>query len=215
MSLYDWWAPTYDALRTPFAWLTPRVHLTLDKALRSAADRRVLDLGSGTGFLFRRCLENQAVPSTYLGIDASAGMRRRATRSAVAAKSRCAVAFERCDVVEAVDRFDRQGDRFEMVISSLLLAHLDDPQELVRRSVDLLEPGGEALFLFFAEDGHGLLRPIVRCFLWLLGARPVDVAATVDALTVGAARRSSGQFEVHETRSLLDTLVLLRLQLQR
>lgn len=202
VSAYDLWAPVYDLTRLPFAWLARRVHRALDGVLRRHGGGRVLDLGAGTGFVRERISKIGLEPRLYVGVDVSRRMLAR-TRRLVAEDGARLVCAE---AETAIAELQEDGERFDLIVSSLLLAHLETPEVIVGQAVELLDTGGAACFLFLSRGGTLPLRLLVRVFLWCLGGTPVDVRAIKKAMKGGPG---SLRHEVVEQRSLGGCLVLL------
>lgn len=115
----------------------------------------VLDLGCGSGRLFRPFLDGGA--RRILGVDGSGALLARARRRMAADPKLAAAAREgRIELVEGDARRLRRRERFSLVVAAGLLPHLDGPADadrvlraalpLMRRSgrliLDLPGPGG-------------------------------------------------------------------------
>jgi 2-polyprenyl-3-methyl-5-hydroxy-6-metoxy-1,4-benzoquinol methylase len=110
--------------------------------------RRVLDAGSGTGFLLRH-LARTRTPAALAGLDSFAEMNELARRLCPGATVTDGSLFEAGDLFEAEDPFD-------VVVCTEVLEHLVDPAAAVRHLAGLLAPGG-ALVLTVPngrEDQH-------------------------------------------------------------
>lgn len=104
----------------------------------------VIDLGCGSGRLFRAFLDGGA--SRVVGVDASPALLARA-RARIADDHRLANALDagRLELMEADVRRVERPDRFRLAVLAGVLAHLDGPEEAARvmhQAVALLEPGG-------------------------------------------------------------------------
>ena len=66
--------------------------------------------------------------------------------------------------VGAVPDLSDIRERFDFVISTWVLSHLPDPAETARQAIDLLTPGGTAVFLFSAMPSSCLLRACLMPF---------------------------------------------------
>lgn len=107
----------------------------------------VLDLGCGSGRLFRTYLDGGA--SRVIGVDGSPAMLRRA-QARVAADPILAAAAEdgRLELVEDDVRSVRRKDRFALIVAAGVVPHLDGPEEglsLIGRMARLLSPTGMAV----------------------------------------------------------------------
>jgi ubiquinone/menaquinone biosynthesis C-methylase UbiE len=117
-----------------------REHLSLDR------DMKLLDLGAGTGLLGLNLLVD--VGSVVLA-DPSAGMVREARVKITAAGITDASA-----IVFDVPAPPPPGSPFDVVVSSLVLHHVEDTQGVLRSVHEMLRPGGQVgLIDLDAEDG--------------------------------------------------------------
>ena len=182
---YDWFRPI---------WVARKSDRDLDELLRTTIrpGDRLLELAPGTGRNLRRLLELQPQFGSYLGVDISPAMIRRAARHA----RRNGEVDPRIVLLEgdvsvphridwsAVSRMTGQdgsepvaGPPFDGILSTWLLAHLERPQDTVASALGLLAPGGTAIFLFFVEPRFRLRRWIVALFVSLFRGRFVDLDA--------------------------------------
>jgi SAM-dependent methyltransferase len=108
----------------------------------------VLDLGCGSGRLFRSFLDGGA--TRILGLDGSAELLARA-RDRIAGDSRLGGAFEqgRIELVHGDARRPQRNERFDLVVAAGLLPHLDGPADADRllRGVAALLTGAGRLIL--------------------------------------------------------------------
>jgi len=127
---YDLWADSYDDLDNP---LVAMASLARERLAATVAGARVLELGCGTGR--NRAFFLEAGARTYVGVDASAGMLGRA---------RSLQADDRCRWIEAdVTRplpADLRG--FDLVVSSLVLEHVEDLAPVFRNASAAVREGG-------------------------------------------------------------------------
>lgn len=136
---FDEWAPRYDAQIREMVPRYEEIHETLLALLALRSPRRVLDLGTGTGYTLRRVLE--AFPNvTAVGLDVSAEMLDRARQRLEGLEDR--VELHASDI--AAPRIDGS---FDAIISILAVHHLyaDEKRHLFSRIWEHIEPGG--LFL--------------------------------------------------------------------
>lgn len=183
--LYSVVAPIYDRFRP--LWIARGSERDLDELLRASvgAETRVLELAPGTGRNLRRLIEIQRRFGSYVGVDVSPAMLRRAGR--VARRDRRIVFLEAdASSPESLDwtalRHGTDPDRaapfgppFDLVLSTWLLAHLDRPRDTVASALRLLAPGGTAIFLFFVEPRSGPRRWFVGLFVAMFRGRFVEL----------------------------------------
>ena len=119
-----------------------------DRAFYREITRRVrgavLDLGCGSGRLFRSFLDGRA--SRVVGVDASAAMLRR-VQARIEADPTLQAAFEegRIELVQGDVRSVRRKERFGLIAVAGVVPHLDGPEDLARlvgRAAKLLNPRG-------------------------------------------------------------------------
>jgi SAM-dependent methyltransferase len=103
--------------------------------------RKVLDFGCGPGDLIGT-LDDYFPDKDYTGVDLSEGYIRAA---AARFGGKGNVRFIRQDVYEYA------GPRYDYIILRLVLQHLADPDKLLSRLHDLLEPGGCVLVVDSAD----------------------------------------------------------------
>lgn len=109
-------AQKYESGNPILQWLIGRFHRRIAEVVRPLGVRTVLDVGCGEGYLARHLLDH--VPGIELwGVDAS--------ESAIAAaQKRCPEARFR---VATIDSLRDKGRRFDLVVCSEVLEHLEDP----------------------------------------------------------------------------------------
>ncbi len=104
----------------------------------------VIDLGAGSGRLFRPLLSGGA--SRIVGVDGSPSLLERAVvRIAADADLRAAHAAGLIELAEGDVRTLRRADRFELAIMAGVLPHLDGPEDALRALIAarrLLAPDG-------------------------------------------------------------------------
>ena len=129
---YDRWAEIYDQEENPLIGLEePVVH----EALGVVARLEVLDLGCGTG---RHSLWLAAAGASVTAVDFSAGMMEKARAKPGAERVRFLVhdLHERLPFADAA---------FDLVVSGLVLEHLQDLGAFFREARRVLKPGGRAV----------------------------------------------------------------------
>jgi SAM-dependent methyltransferase len=102
---------------------------------------RVLDLGCGTGANLERLVALDVPFASYIGVDQSAAMLRQA-RAKFAAQDR--VAFRQADLVTDT----LPAGPFDLIVSTWVFEHLQDPAQVVRKAWEVLRPGGHIVLLY-------------------------------------------------------------------
>lgn len=168
--LYRVVAPVYDGLRAVWSRWTRDAERELDAlfAERIGPECRVLELAPGTGINVERLFRCAPGFASYLGLDVSDAMLRRA-RERARGDPRI-----RLELGDATRASELEG-RFDFVVSTWLLSHLDEPAEAVRGALERLAPGGTAVFVFFTAPERGTARWPLAAAVRLFRARFVDV----------------------------------------
>ena len=133
---FDEWASTYDAQIREMVPRYEEIHETLLALLALRPPRKVLDLGSGTGYTLHRLLE--AFPEMRaLGLDVSAEMLDRA-------RQRIADFSDRAELRASDIAAPEIDGSFDAIISILAVHHLhaDEKRHLFSRIWEHIEPGG-------------------------------------------------------------------------
>jgi ubiquinone/menaquinone biosynthesis C-methylase UbiE len=166
---FDSWSHSYD--RNPLQWFffEPSHRLLLETL--APQDRRVLDVGCGTGLFAERI--RQRFPGTQVcGLDLSAGMLGQASCRAAGEGSR----FHRVQGDSA--RLPFASDTFDAITCSHSLHHYPNPKRVVAEMHRVLRPGGRLLIVDGDPDrlwGHFLYDWLV---VWLEG--PVRHLSSAD-----------------------------------
>lgn len=170
--LYRRVAPFYDAFRWLWSRWTRPAEAALDQLFREriGPGRRLLELAPGTGINLDRLRRCAPAFGSYLGVDSSQEMLARA-RPKAGSDSRIQLR-----VGDATDLRAIEG-RFDFVVCTWLLSHLDDPAGTVRDALSKLSPGGTAAFVFFTTPRSALLRWILARLGGPLRYRLVDSEA--------------------------------------
>lgn len=143
-SFYRAIAGTYDTwLDVWYDRLYPDADDTLRKTLAThlPPGGHVLDLGCGTGANLQRLLALDVPFATYTGVDQSDAMLDQA-RGKFARLDR--VAFRQGDL--ATDALP-EGP-FELIVSTWVFEHLQDPTQVVSKAWEVLRPGGHIVLLY-------------------------------------------------------------------
>lgn len=119
-------------------------------ALPLTGDERVLEYGAGTG-LVAQALQDAVGPLTLA--DSSAGMREVAERKVAAGALPAGTCVWDLDLADG-GAATRPEERFDLVLTSLVLHHIRDLRPVLTGFHDLLAPGGHvAVADLDAEDG--------------------------------------------------------------
>lgn len=167
--LYRRLAPFYDAFRWFWGRSTRRAERSLDVLFRERIDSstRVLELAPGTGINVERLLRMAPEFASYLGVDSSEEMLGRARQRAGGDPR---IELRLGDVIERAS----DGGRFDFIVCTWLLSHLDEPAEMVHTAVSMLSPGGTAVFVFLTAANSRLLRATMGALGGPLHYRAVD-----------------------------------------
>lgn len=132
-SRYDWYAEQVPRKRYPLRWLAAReeAYAFIASKLRNAKISRVLEIGSGLGYL--------TFALKQAGYDAR-GLEL-SERAVTAARARFGNLYEVCDVTQV----DASKFLADVVVMTEVLEHTSDPLTLLRCINGMLRPGGFAL----------------------------------------------------------------------
>jgi len=135
---FDRWSNHYDRDPLQVFFFKPAHRMLL--ANLTAADRRVLDIGCGTGRFAASVLEHY--PETHVwGVDLSDGMLRQCS-------TRCQAANGRLHVVQGdSERLPFADDSFDVVTCTHSFHHYPHQQRVVSEMYRVLRPGGRLLIL--------------------------------------------------------------------
>jgi SAM-dependent methyltransferase len=126
---------------------------------------RVLDIGCGTGEVSMLAARIAGRDGSVTGID-----RDTAALSDARARAEQAGLRNISFIQQPVETL-RLRARFDAVIGRLILMHLAQPEEALRRAVELLAPGGVAAFVETDMEIGGHSQPPVplydRCLEWI------------------------------------------------
>ncbi|MDT8304917.1 MAG: methyltransferase domain-containing protein [Anaerolineae bacterium] len=147
-AIYDTIASPYSAVDTQWRdWLYADAHRDFDRTLATylPPDGKILDLGAGTGANLGRLLQMDVPFASYTGVDRTAAMLEQAHEKYSGFSE---VHFQQIDLV---------GDPlpegpFDLIVSSWVLEHLDEPAAVVEKAWQRLCPGGQMVLLFEVKD---------------------------------------------------------------
>ncbi len=120
-------------------------------------DTHVLELGCGTGMNLERMVAMGKRPGRYLGLDFSSDMLAAARKKFDGDGS---VVFRQADVTS----YDGDQEGFDIIISTWMLSHLDDPSRVVNSVRGSLRPNGRIFLIFLSRPDLSLwwFAPIAR-----------------------------------------------------
>jgi ubiquinone/menaquinone biosynthesis C-methylase UbiE len=155
--LYRRVAPLYDGFRALWSRWTRPAEDALDSLFREriGSGARILELAPGTGINVERLLRCAPDFGSYLGIDSSEEMLARAREKA---HGDARIELRSGDATD----LGSVAGRFDFLVCTWLLSHLDRPAETVRAALSKLAPGGTAAFVFFTTPTPALLRRVLQ-----------------------------------------------------
>jgi ubiquinone/menaquinone biosynthesis C-methylase UbiE len=104
---------------------------------------RVLDLGTGLGHVAFQVAELLAPGGSVLGVDQAERLLE------IAERRRAAAGAENIGFVHADARSFSPSEAFDAIVARLLLFHLPDREEILRRQLAALRPGGTMVLVEF------------------------------------------------------------------
>ena len=103
----------------------------------------VLDLGTGLGHVAFMVADLLDAGGSVLGVDQAARLLE------VAERRRAAAGAENIEFLQADARAFSASEPFDAIVARLLLFHLPDREEVLRRQLDALRPGGTMVVIEF------------------------------------------------------------------
>ena len=132
------WESTFSAIYDPLLWVAERAGMGQRRAtLLSQARGQVLELGAGTGLNLPYYPDDlEELVLTEPSPPMVARLERRAKESGTASV-----------MVAEAERLPFEDDRFDTVVSTLVLCTVDEPRQAIDEIARVLRPGGKLLFL--------------------------------------------------------------------
>ena len=181
--LYDWWSRNTWALRGLYGFVFLGRGRTFRRRSVTALDLdpgdSVLELGCGPGNSFERLRAAVGPTGRVVGVDASAGMVRRARERVAAA------GWENVHVVRGdATRPGIAGGSFDAAYAAMSLSAMPDPQAAVEAAAASLRPDGRLAVLDarpFQRAPLSVLNPVTKpAFERLTDWRPeVDIPGAI------------------------------------
>jgi SAM-dependent methyltransferase len=140
----DLWAGKAGAYERGFARLTAHAIGPLLDAARVGAGSRVLDLGTGPGFVSAEAVRRGA---TVSAVDADPLMAETATRNVPEADVR----------VAALPDLPHEDETFDAVVGNFVINHVGDPAVTLKELRRVLRPGGRLALTCWEMPGSGVL----------------------------------------------------------
>ncbi len=133
------WEGVFSAAYDPLLWVGERAGMEKRRAeLLRRAKGRVLELGAGTGLNLPHYPDGlEELVLTEPSPPMAARLERRAKRSGTPSSVMAADA----------ERLPFEDDRFDTVVSTLVLCTVDEPRQAIDEIARVLRPGGKLLFL--------------------------------------------------------------------
>src|SRR3954447_4465070 len=137
------------------------------RAAGVGGDMRVLDLGTGLGHVAFMVAGLLGPGGSVVGVDQAARLLE------VAEQRRAAAGVENVGFLRGDARTFTVSEPFDAIVARLLLFHLPDRQEVVRRQLDALRPGGKMVLV---EFDIGAMRAEPEAPLVASGKRWIEAA---------------------------------------
>ena len=133
------WERTFSAIYDPLLWVAERAGMAQRRAaLLSQARGQVLELGAGTGLNLPHYPDHlDELVLTEPSPPMVARLEQRAKKSGTPSSVMAAEA----------ERLPFEDDRFDTVVSTLVLCTVDEPRQAIDEIARVLRPGGKLLFL--------------------------------------------------------------------
>lgn len=136
---YDWFMKYWNKIFAKSA------EKDLDKFVKKNFKGKfdVLDLACGTGVNIERLKKWKLDVGNYRAVDLSPDMQKKAKEKAGWIKNK---EF----LIDDITKYD-PGKKFDLIICTWALSHMDEPAKLVNKYFDYLKKGGYMIFIFQGE----------------------------------------------------------------
>ena len=124
------------------------------QALALDGERRVLDVGAGTGQFTRMMARQLPASSSIVALELNPDQVQAALQLTEGDTSGCPIDFRIGDALESPLDADELG-HFDLAHTRFLLEHVQEPEAVVRAMVAAVRPGGRVVLL---DDDHELMR---------------------------------------------------------
>ncbi len=143
----------YRFMSTPYDWFMKYWNMSFAKGAEKDLDKfvnknlkgemEVLDLACGTGVNIERLKKWGVDVKSYTAVDLSPDMQKKAKEKAGWIKNR---EF----LIKDITKYD-PGKKFDLIICTWALSHMDEPAEVVKKYYNYLKKGGYMIFIFQGE----------------------------------------------------------------
>lgn len=143
----------YRFMSTPYDWFIKYWNMSFAKGAEKDLDKfvnknlkgemEVLDLACGTGVNIERLKKWGVDVKNYTAVDISPDMQKKAKEKAGWIKNR---EF----LIEDITKYN-PGKKFDLIICTWALSHMDEPAELVKKYFNYLKKSGHMIFIFQGE----------------------------------------------------------------
>jgi SAM-dependent methyltransferase len=124
------------------------------QALGLAAERKILDVGCGTGQFTRLMAATLPATARIVAVERDPAQLEAAREVSEGGPAGCAIEFRPGDAL-ALPLQSHERSSFDLAHARYLLEHVTDPAAAVRHMVDAVRPGGRIVLL---DDDHELFR---------------------------------------------------------
>lgn len=187
--LYGATADLYGRIETDWRdWLYADAHRAFDQEMLAhlSPTGHVLDLGCGTGANLARLLASGQPFGSYTGVDLTAEMLARAREKGVGRED---VRLRELDL----DRDPLPAGPFDLIVSTWVFEHLEDPEDVVHKAWARLRPGGHMVLLFEIATSYRWGKVVDRV-LRFFSARHVPEDVALDFPGLVSMNRYRGAF---------------------
>ena len=123
-------------------------------ALELTNEKRVLDVGAGTGLFTRLMAENLPADCRIVAVERDPEQAEAALGNIGSRENRCTIDFRVGDAMDMPLEQEEPGS-FDLAHTRFLLEHVPDPVSVVENMVTAVKPGGRIVLL---DDDHDLMR---------------------------------------------------------